>query len=111
MSATNRWIVERTNSWYNAHKKLVWCSERRGPVIDLWVAFSEVVIIVKRLIREGWSRYRVERADLPADHDLLAQPLIHSLPRSISSQIAVEADGTSRPCKDHYSVGLQQPRE
>ena len=75
MSATNRWIVERTNSWHNAHKKLVWCSERRGPVIDFWVAFSEVVIIVRRLIREGWSRYRVGRVDLPADHDLLAQPL------------------------------------
>jgi len=60
VSATKRWIVERTNSWHNAHKKLVWCTERRGPVIDFWVAFSEVVIIVRRLIREGWSRYRWE---------------------------------------------------
>ena len=24
-----RWVVERTNSWQNAHKKLVWCTERR----------------------------------------------------------------------------------
>ena len=31
-----------------------------GRVIDFWVAFSEVVIIVRRLIREGWSRYRWE---------------------------------------------------
>ncbi len=60
VSATKRWIVERTNSWHNAHKKLVWCTERRGAVIDFWVAFSEVVIIVRRLIREGWSRYRWE---------------------------------------------------
>lgn len=22
-----RWVVERTNSWHNAHKKLVWCTE------------------------------------------------------------------------------------
>jgi hypothetical protein len=44
----------------NAHKKLVWCTERVGRVIDFWVAFSEVVIIVRRLIREGWSRYRWE---------------------------------------------------
>ncbi len=58
--ATNRWVVERTSSWHNAHKKLVWCTERRGRVIDFWVAFSEVVIIVRRLIREGWVRYRWE---------------------------------------------------
>jgi hypothetical protein len=55
-----RWVVERTNSWHNAHKKLVWCTEKRGRVIDFWVAFSDVVIIVRRLIREGWSRYRWE---------------------------------------------------
>ena len=58
--ATNRWVVERRSSWHNAHKKLVWCTERVGRVIDFWVAFSEVVIIVRRLIREGWVRYRWE---------------------------------------------------
>jgi transposase len=58
--ATNRWVVERTSAWHNAHKKLVWCTERRARVIDFWVAFSEVVIIVRRLIREGWKRYRWE---------------------------------------------------
>lgn len=55
-----RWVVERTNSWHNAHKKLVWCTERRGRVIDFWTAFSEVVIVVRRLIREAWTRYRWE---------------------------------------------------
>jgi transposase len=58
--ATKRWVVERTSSWQNAHKKLVWCTERRGRVIDFWVAFSEVIIIVRRLIRKGWTRYRWE---------------------------------------------------
>jgi transposase len=59
--ATNRWVVERTScSWHNAHKKLVWCTERVGRVIDFWVAFSDVVIIVRRLAREGWTRYRWE---------------------------------------------------
>jgi transposase len=58
--ATYRWVVERTSSWHNAHKKLVWCTERAGRVIDFWVAFSDVVIIVRRLIREAWSRYRWE---------------------------------------------------
>jgi hypothetical protein len=60
LGATKHWVVERTSSWHNAHKKLVWCTERRGRVIDFWVGFSEVVIIVRRLIREGWSRYRWE---------------------------------------------------
>ena len=55
-----RWVVERTGAWHNAHKKLVWCTERVGRVIDFWVAFSDVVIIVRRLIREGWVRYRWE---------------------------------------------------
>jgi transposase len=60
LGATGRWVVERTSSWHNAHEKLVWCTERRGRVVDFWVAFSEVVIIVRRLIREGWRRYRWE---------------------------------------------------
>jgi transposase len=57
---TYRWVVERTSAWHNAHKKFVWCTERVGPVIDFWVAFSDVVIIVRRLVREGWTRYRWE---------------------------------------------------
>ena len=46
LGATKRWVIERTNSWSNAHKKLVWCTGRRGRVIDFWVAFSNVLIIV-----------------------------------------------------------------
>ena len=60
LTATKRWVVERTNSWNNAHKKLVWCTERWDRVIDFWIAFSEVVIIVRRLIRRGWVHYRWE---------------------------------------------------
>jgi hypothetical protein len=60
LQAGQRWVSERTNSWYNAHKKLMWCTERVGRVVDFWVAFSDVVIIVRRLIREGWMRYRWE---------------------------------------------------
>ena len=58
LNATRRWTVERTNSWQNAHKKLLWCTERRGRVVDFWMAFSEVIVIVRRLVREGWTRYR-----------------------------------------------------
>jgi transposase len=60
LQATKRWVVERTNSWQNAHKKLVWCTERRERVVDFWIAFSEVIIVVGRLIREAWARYRWE---------------------------------------------------
>ena len=60
LQAGLRWMVERTNSWHNAHKKLVWCTERRAPVIDFWIAFSNVVIVVRRLIRKAWTRYRWE---------------------------------------------------
>jgi hypothetical protein len=58
LRAGMRWVVERTNSLHNAHKKLVWCTERQGHVIDFWIAFSNLVIVVRRLIREAWTRYR-----------------------------------------------------
>lgn len=41
-----------------AHKKLLWCTERRGRVVDFWMALSAVVVVVRRLVREGWTRYR-----------------------------------------------------
>lgn len=60
LKAGMRWIVQRTNSWHNAHKKLLWCTEREGRVIDFWIAFSNVVIVVRRLIRKAWTHYRWE---------------------------------------------------
>jgi hypothetical protein len=29
-------------------------------VIDFWVAFSDAIIIVRRLVREAWDHYRWE---------------------------------------------------
>lgn len=60
LGSTKRWVIERTNSWTNAHKKLLWCTEREGRVIDFWIAFSNAIIIVGRLVREAWRRYRWE---------------------------------------------------
>ena len=60
LPVTKRWVVERTNSWQNAHKKLVWCTERVAPVIDFWLAFSNAIITVGRIVREGWMHYRWE---------------------------------------------------
>ena len=51
---------ERTSSWHNVHKKLSWCTERREQVIDFWVAFSDVIIMVRRLVREAWDHSRWE---------------------------------------------------
>jgi transposase len=58
IAAGQRWVVERTNAWSNAHKKLVWCTERRAAVVAFWIAFSAVLIIVGRLVRQAWTRYR-----------------------------------------------------
>lgn len=51
-------VVERTNAWQNAFKKLLWCTERRQRVVDFYLAFANVVITVRRLLRTAWSRYR-----------------------------------------------------
>ena len=77
LNATKRWVIERTNSWQAklAHKKLVWCTERRGRVVEFWVALSDVIVIVRRLVREGWTRYPVGRDGPHGDRDLLAEPL------------------------------------
>jgi hypothetical protein len=58
ITAGLRWVVERTTAWTNAHKKLVWCTERRAAVIAFWMNFSAPIIVVGRLVREGWRRYR-----------------------------------------------------
>jgi transposase len=58
VTASQRWVVERTNAWTNAYKKLVWCTERRAVVVAFWVAFAATIIIVGRLVREAWVRYR-----------------------------------------------------
>lgn len=58
MTAGKRWVVERTNAWFNVYKKMVWCTERRGRVIDFWIGFILVMIVVRRLVRQGWRHYR-----------------------------------------------------
>ena len=44
-------------------------------MIDFWMAFSSVVIIVGRLVRGAWTRYRWNGRP-SADHNLLARPVI-----------------------------------
>jgi len=58
IQATTRWVVERTNAWHNTFKKLSWCTERRGAVLRFYFALVNTIIIVRRLLREAWKRYR-----------------------------------------------------
>jgi hypothetical protein len=60
LAAMQQWVEVRPNTWTNAHKKVVWCTERPARAIALWIAFSAVIIIVGRLIRQARTRYRWE---------------------------------------------------
>jgi transposase len=54
-----RWVVERTNSWHTrGFRKLQYCTEVRTRVIDAFIALAGAIITTRRLIREGWKRYR-----------------------------------------------------
>ena len=46
------------DAWTHAHTNLVWCIARRARVVACWLAFSAVVIIVDRLLRQAWTRDR-----------------------------------------------------
>ena len=65
LQATKRWVVERTNSWHNAHKKLLWCPERRGRVIDFWIAFSEAIIHRKAAHTKSLDSLQLGRSTQP----------------------------------------------
>jgi transposase len=58
IQAGMRWVVERTNAWHNAHRKLVLCTERRARVIDFWISLANIIIIVRRLLRRAWTSHR-----------------------------------------------------
>jgi hypothetical protein len=47
---------------------------RAKGAVDFWVALSEVIIIVRRLVREGWNA-SAGKDDPPDDHRLSAEAL------------------------------------
>lgn len=59
LQAGRRWPVERTNSWHTrGFKKLQVCTERSSRVVDALICLANAVIIIRRLIRQAWARYR-----------------------------------------------------
>jgi transposase len=57
----HRWVVERSHAWLNAFGKLRWCTERRRVCVAFWLALACVVVIIRRLVRCAWTRYRWDR--------------------------------------------------
>jgi transposase len=53
-----RWPVERTHAWGNQYGKLRWCTERRGIVVEFWLALAAAAIVCGRLVRRAWTSYR-----------------------------------------------------
>jgi hypothetical protein len=58
IQAGRRWVIERTHAWGNQYGKLRWCTERRRPVVEFWLALVSAVIVCGRLVRRAWTHYR-----------------------------------------------------
>ena len=58
IQAGRRWVIERTHAWGNQYGKLRWCTERRRPVVEFWLALVDAVIVCGRLVRRAWTCYR-----------------------------------------------------
>jgi transposase len=53
-----RWVVERTNSWFNDFGRLRRCTERRRTCIDAYLALAAAIVTVRALRRAAWYLYR-----------------------------------------------------
>jgi transposase len=60
VQAGHRWVIERTHAWGNQYGKLRWCTERRRVVVEFWLALTNAVIVLGRLLRRAWVGYRWE---------------------------------------------------
>jgi transposase len=60
IQADRRWVIERTHAWGNQYGKLCWCTERRRPVVEFWLALAGAAIVLGRLLRRAWVSYRWE---------------------------------------------------
>lgn len=58
IQAGKRWPVERTNAWHNGFNRLQRCYERHEDVINAFFDLADIIITLRRLIREAWTLYR-----------------------------------------------------
>jgi transposase len=60
VQAGRRWVVERSQAWLNAFGKLRWRTERRRACVAFWLGLACVVVIIRRLVRQAWTHYRLD---------------------------------------------------
>lgn len=53
-----RWVVERTNSWFNNFGKIRRCTEVKRACVDFYTAAACILITIRSLIRRAWKHYR-----------------------------------------------------
>lgn len=59
LQAGARWVAERLISWHNrGFKKLLICTERRARVIEAFIALTNAIILIRRLVRIAWTAHR-----------------------------------------------------
>lgn len=58
LQAGKRWHVEATHAWMKNYKGLGVCNERQIDVVKNWVQFVGAMIIIKKLVKIGFIRYR-----------------------------------------------------
>ncbi|TLP90229.1 IS5 family transposase [Nesterenkonia salmonea] len=56
---TRRWKVERVNSWHTRGFGLLQVVlDRSAPVQQAWIQLANTIIVLKRLLKETWPRFR-----------------------------------------------------
>lgn len=53
-----RWVVERTNAWFNDFGKIRRCTERRAVCVDAYLALAAAIVTVRALLRAAWYSHR-----------------------------------------------------
>lgn len=58
LQAGQRWPVEAGHAWFNRATAMVRCRERKASVYAAWVQLVNALIVVKKIVTEGWYLYR-----------------------------------------------------
>lgn len=56
---TRRWMIERANSWHTRGFGILQVVlDRSDPVQQAWVHLANAIIVLRRLLKESWTRFR-----------------------------------------------------